>query len=474
MYKQFGLTFLITLFTSYALSEFFFDQLTKEQESLDAKQTNIILENVQDRFKLFLDTPLSIGIIGADYFSQENLLNPDYHPFAKNLLKSFPEILGLNILAADGKIMRVYPQDQNSPALGKVTQNFDAIVASFKREEQFWLSSPFKLYQDGLGFAFYIPIVHKEKILGWFAPVVTTEMFYKKFKLYRYLESYELIIKDEKTALEYLATARVPDPKIQIYETKRLIHNRSLVFQSWKKDNLAGDISYLWSVGIALFMSCLACLIFWLYEHRQKTKNQLKNISSILRLSAKDALGNLIDISHEMKDSSGVNKRNMNYTVNLLEQIDLLQSMSQSKEGPIYEKNLFLPLLRSQIENLSEVSKKNNLRFDFKEENLSGISICVNRWLFENCVLFNILSHSILHSEPKTTIFIDALRIGKTDTISFTSKKGNSLGEQNSALERRMELVKKVLQIYGGDLMVRNDLAQDLLIRLMLPITDEK
>src|SRR5690606_35835259 len=98
MTKKIGLIFFLSFIASYLTLQGFSKFLVKRQEANDFRETRLIHETVIDRFKLFINTPLSIGLIGSGIFSKSNIAEYVYTWAAKELTIINSELLGLNIL----------------------------------------------------------------------------------------------------------------------------------------------------------------------------------------------------------------------------------------------------------------------------------------------------------------------------------------------------------------------------------------
>ncbi len=470
MIKKSFLWFLFFLVFFYFLFQAFFRMLAKNQEDIDIQQTRIIQENVKDRFTLFLKLPLNIGLIGADYFASGNLLSKDYGPFAKELLKINKEILGLSVLDHEGRIVRVFPPATNPNALGKISQNYPYLKAASAKEEKFWLSPPFKLFQGRDGFAFYIPIINGHEKKGWFTPLICTEIFLERFRHAKFFESYELIIKDKETNLSYFSTALVPETHIKMHQSAHTIYGRELIFESWRKDKDAiYQFPKYWSILGSLLLSTLLYLIFQFYQQRLKAREQLQEISVLLRFTSKEAITNLIDVQTEL--SALRPKEDITYLSNLIEQIDLLQTMAHTGQE-LHDENLdILPLVQDSLDNLSDITQKKSLIINLKQDGLKDVKVSINGWLIQNSVLSSIISHSIIYAEQGSTIEISHSQTHEKHFIVFhTHKIQSDSGKKALSMDRRLEVAKKVLHVHGGELFVQNDLAEGMLIRITLPL----
>lgn len=444
--------------------------LNREEEAFDAAQTEIIQEHVKDRFNLFLKLPLSLGYIGSDYFST-NKLSMQESPFARNLLMLNKDILGLNLVDASGKIVSVFPKIDNQNAEGKITQNYAHLKASVEKKEKFWFSPPFSLFQGQQGFVFYVPIITKEGTLkGWFAPVLSTAMFDTEFKLQEFLKTYDLIIRDVETGIPYFATGVGPENKQKSYQSSGKLYNRELEFLSWRKDtksqvNPPARLIFF----IALVPSFFITFMMNLYYQRRAARHQLKDISILLGLTSKEALSKLIDLQNEFYKIGA--SENITFVTNLIEQIELLQTIAYTGEEVEVKEEAVLPMLHSELQNLNEIIQKKSLRVTFNPECFENVNIEVNSWLFQNCVLNNVLTHSIIHSEIGTAINIDCKKEDGNALLTFHTQMVLSAVPDMSAinLERRMEVARRALQIYKGSIFIQRDLAGGIVIRITIP-----
>lgn len=444
--------------------------LVLRQERLDADQTEIIQETVKDRFKIFLELPLSVGFIGADFFKHEKINHGNFGENLSGLMRFNKDILGVNLIDHTGHIIQVFPYETNKGALGKRTQNFNNIKKSLDAGEAYFLSAPFDLFQKSKGFVFYIPIKTKSELKGWIAPVVSMGLFDEKFQLRKFSKSYELIILDEESNLPYFSTAMTPENGTRIYSSSATIFGRKLVFQSWRKKSANNyDFPWQWTFVASFILGLLSAWMVNLYEEKKKARRQLQDIGIILRLTAKEALGRLVELQGEAYKLES--PENIAYITNLIEQIDLLQTMAISGEG-ISEVQEFLPVLENEIETFREIFRKKDLKMTYHRETLKDIKIEVNSWLMKNCVLANILTHSIIYADPGSEIELDYKSTEHSHFFTFHTRNIHYMGPDRDVTlpDRRMEVARKALQIYGGELFVQYDLSGGLIMRILLPI----
>ena len=479
MLKKSNIIFLALFIVTYLLFQFMFRTQASRQEHLDAQQTRIIQENVKERFSAFLKLPLSIGMLGADIFSTGDLKTKPYGPGLEASLLNNPEILGLSILDQDGRIIRVNPVGSNPSTMGKITQNIVALKQSLVRGEQFWLSQPFQLFQGPKGFALYVPIQENKILKGWFAIVISTELFTQKFELSEYSHIYDLMIKDADTGTNYFTTFDTTYENAVMHELNVNLMNRKMIFLSWRKQGEAITQFPWWvSFALALLVTIGLKLIFYLFEQKRRAHAQLNDINSLLHMTSAEALSKLVEMHHKFNAFELTDNQKQNfseavvYLKHLIEQIDLLQTMSLSDEDLHQELHGFFPLLMGQIKNFGEIIKQKHLKITYSPENLDKVLISTDGWPLQNSVLSSILSHSIVYAKNGSQISIENKSSDDSYYITFHTHQINREGPDGEAthLDRRLEVARRILQIYKGQLFIQNDLSEGMLIRIMLPI----
>lgn len=470
MLRKISLVFIVSFVLSYLLLETYFRSLDANDEGVATRQAAIIQEHVKERFKSNLTIPLSIGIMGADYFSTGDLLTKEYGRNTQEVFAVNKALLSFTIIDQTGRIVRVYPLEANAGALGKITQNYGQIQSSVARGEEYWLSNPFKLYQAQTGFAVYIPIKENGRLKGWFTPVISSRAFFENFELREFLKSYDLVIKDSDSGASYFETSISQDPDVKIYKSENSIIGRSLSFEVWSKDlKWTRHIQWYWKLIVALFLAATAALISRLYELRKNSRKQLEDISVLLTLTSKEALSSLVDVHNDVENSDP--NKNVSYITNLIEQIDLLQTMAQSDQSSLDETIKFLNLIETQLAHFNEVIERKNLKVKFNYESLGKVFIRANKWLLQNSVVSNILSHSVIYAHPGSDILIETKTSDDTHFITFHTQKINSEGPENPAIkiDRRLEVAKRLLRIYKGEMYIQKDLSEGMIIRIVLP-----
>lgn len=474
MKRLLSLKIVLVFLSSFALSMLAFHgiayYLRQQQEESQRKQAQIILENIKDRFKLFIRLPVTVGTLGAEHFALNSINTRDYGPFNIKVLQLQKEIIGLNILDKRGVIVRVFPEMLNSLAKGKKTQNFEFLMQSLVRGEKYWLSPPFRLYQGMRGFAMYFPIVRNEKLHGWFATTISTDNFMKHFNLERFLNAYELIIKDEETNKAFYATAIEPEENGEFHVTSGLVDGRKVSFKLWRKNPLhLVFIPWSWTIIASIFLSVLIVTIFKFYEQRRRISLQLDDISTLLKLTSKEALSKLVDLQNEFYKLGS--PETINYITHLIEQIDLLQTTANTKREIECKKIDLLPCILKEIDELKELSEKKNLLINVASDKFIQKSVYANPWMFSNIILSNVLSHLIIQAEGNSAINIDCHADHKITSVVFHAQRIHELSveDRTAGLERRMAVAKKVLHIFDGTLNTENELGGGQIITLNFP-----
>lgn len=446
-------------FVFYALIQVSFTSLRQFQEKEDEKENSVIQEIAIDRFKRYLDLPYILGLLGSQTRATGSISLEESDRYTKSIIETNPEFLGFNIMDSNGVIIHTSPEQPNSKAQGRVSQNLGPVLEAYHQGKPYYLSAPFRLFQAQQGFVFYFPFNSKGKLKGWNAVVISSEAFLKKFSLDKFLKLFDIVIQDEETGRDFFATSIPPENERRVLSKTVELFGRKLVFKSWRKaESFIYTFPWYFSVIIALILSLASAFMLKLYEQRKKASNQLENISLLLRVTSKEALSNLIDIHSEfnrlnLPEGENVERlsRDINYLTNLVEQIDLLQTMAHSKEGLTDGGLNFIQVIRQQLDHFSDVLMKKNIQTNFKESEFQNIVIQMNIWLLENSVLSNVLSHLLIHAENGSTLSIENHSRGNSQIVKFRIKRQPS-GEQAKIISRRMEVARKVLQLHQGDL----------------------
>lgn len=458
-------TFIISFVLFAGLIHVITSFLYKKQEERQKGEAKLVQETITDRFKLFLRPHFSAAVIASQFFEEDDFSNKDYTSLASEIMDLHKEIIGFNLLKPNGEIFRIFPTEKNIKARGKITQNFSDLIQALKIGHKFWFSGPLQLYQEQFGFVIYSPVYHRDELKGWISLVISTQRFIEKFKLEELLKAYDLSIKDDHSGLTYLSTGVPADKGSRVYETELVLYGRKILIETWNKE--FDNPFWSWKLKLATsgLLSLIMVYIIGLYAQRQESKIQLNEISTVLQLTLKEALKNFIDIHSQMGP-----KENTNYMTNLIEQINLLQTMAHTEDYSGEGMREFLPLLKEQLKSFSEIIEKKNLSVNFKEEALKDISISYSGWLIQHSVISNILFHSIIYAEVGADILISHHQSINNHRIQFhTSRIVNNVNHLDLENDRRILVAKRALQIYQGDLFIETKDHEDMIISIILP-----
>lgn len=457
---------ILLFFVFYGLLQFAFTSLRRSQAMEYEKQSKAIQEIVVDRFQRYLELPYTIGALGKEFLADGRIMTADYEKYVRIIEKSNPEFLGFNVMDARGTIVRVFPYKNNSKAIGRISQNLGPVFESYKRKEPFFLSAPFRLFQGQQGFIFYFPVMNNTELSGWYCIVISSQDFLKKFSLDDFLKLFDVVIVDEESGRDFFATSIAPPEGTKVSATSTILFGRKMVIRTWRKgEDFIYTFPWYFSVILSLILAGASAFMLKLYEQRKKAASQLENISVLLRVTSKEAVNNLIDIHSEFNQLNlpGDEKterlsRDINYLTNLVEQIDLLQTMAHNKEGLTDNEQNFIQLIRNQLDQFSDVIRRKNIKVEYNERDFASIVITANIWLLEKSVLSNIFSHLLINAEAGTTLRIENHTKDAYQMVKFKIRRQIS-GEQAKIESRRMEVARKVLQLHQGDL--REDVGVD-------------
>lgn len=464
MIKNILTIFIPTLIICTFLSKSYFDWQAKVQEESDIDQIKIIQENIRDRFKLSLDLPLSIGLIAADYFSQGDIHSTNFSPFKVELTKKKPDLKGLNILSPEGKILRVYPPERNQGLIGRTTRHAENLKKAYQENKPYYLTEPFDLLSSIRGFAFFLPIKQKMKLVGWTAVIMTSKLFYNKFIIDNYAHSFHLIIKDKQTDQSYFQTEILPKEDNKVFSSAMKMYGREFIFQSWRilpEKGYSNSWSYI--IVIASLFSGVVTLLIWLYQQRKRTRLKFENIGQLLNLSSKEALSNLID--------SQETQLNITTIAGLLEQVDLLQAIANEKGD--YKNKLvpLLPIIQEPFQNIQEIADKKSITLEYNQANFEGLTVFGNSWLLQHSVISNILIHSLIYAKKGSSVKLNYQCQNQNHILDFTISKVTPIiiPSDEKRLDDRLEVAKRILQMHKGSLLIDFNDSKEMNISIQLP-----
>lgn len=461
----FTCTFLVVFF----LLQLFVKNINDAYKEETKDQTEIILSNVSSRLKIFMDLPLMLGRMGADYF-QENALNQaNLDKFCEGISQTNRDILGLNLLDGNGKIIGVFPVSANSKALGKQTQNLSQLKSSIAQKEEFWFSQPFDLYQQSEGFAIYVPILKGKVTKGWFAVVMNTQSFVQDFNLDKLMKHFEITILDDQSRQPFLQTSMFT-PKIN---NKRIfsetVHGRNLNYVIWPKKKFKSPIHTSGIILISFVFAMLAVIFASLIEFRRRTHRKLTDMNNIMKLAHREAMLKLVDLQAEIY-KLGANE-NIKHIYEMIEQLDIIQNSFHTNQEIDEGEEEIVCSIRQELKEQHPIIKKKNLHVQMTINESDTVHFRTNRWLFRNSVINNIITHSLLLASPGTNLAISLTSMPKSCVFLFRLQQTLQYVVQGEVQEfdKHLEVAKRVMSYYNGDVTADKDLAGGLLIRVYIP-----
>lgn len=464
----------LTIFTCTFLLVFFSLQLLVKSVS-DAHreetndQTEIILSNVSSRLKIFMDLPLMLGRMGADHFKEYTLNQKNLDKFCEGISQINRDILGLNLLNAEGKIIGVFPVTANSQALGKSTQNLSNLRTSIKNKEEFWFSQPFDLYQKSEGFAIYVPILKGNLLRGWFAVVMNTQSFVHDFNLDKLMKHFEINIIDDQSRQPFLQTSMFSTQvnNKRIFSEK--VHGRDLNYVIWPKKTFKSPIHTSGIIIISFVISILAVIFASLIEFRRRTHRKLNDMNNIMKLAHREAMMKLVDLQAEIYKLGA--DENIKHIYQMIEQLEIIQNSFHTNQEIDEGEEEIVSAIRQEIKEQSPIIKKKNLFIHMMISEEDKVHFRTNKWLFRNSVINNIITHSLLLSSPGTNITISLNSLPQSCVFLFRLQQTLQYVVQGEVQEfdKHLEVAKRVMSYYEGDVTADKDLAGGLLIRVYIP-----
>lgn len=469
------LTLIVSFISAYLVIGFVVSQVDERDRLIHKEAAKIIQHEITERFDLILDVTLVIGQMSSPYFYKEGRINRNFEEVVDTILKEKEYILGINQLNSQGQITAVYPKEDNQKALGKVSQNYNDLLESYQRGEKYWFSPPFHLFQGGAGFVFYLPITENGKLVGWIAPVISSQLFFEHFRSMDFLNDYYVVIKDAQTGNTYFETALPSEVKTE--EVVSNLRGREIVFQTWPKVSTPKlELSYAWRFFICFVFSLICGLVMKNYLQKKKAYSRLENISDLLKLTSNEALTKLMDIQTEYLSlgstgflSTSVVEKDVQSVTNLIEQIELLQNIAVSEQMDEEEFEI-LPLLEEQVEVLRDIIRKKNIHIKLDVESFRGVTISGNKWLVSNTILKNALSYSALVSCPSSQIEITHNLTPRESCTTFhIDKVYDEEVYKAFKVERRLLVARNVIDLLNGTITVTEDGADGMFLKLTMP-----
>ncbi len=458
--------FILSFIAAYAFIHISFKTLSDDYYASMAYETEIMHESVKERFDLYLNSSHIVGVMAANVFSNHEVFKEEYEDLGKQVTEKFHEILGFNLLDADGKIIKVFPPSKNEDAFFKVTQNLPQIQASVLKGSSYWFSPPFELFQGEVGFAFYVPIYRRGIFIGWIVPVLSNKLFFERFRSTKFLEKYHLVVEDVTSGKNYFATSPLPAvSKGKFLQNRDVIFGREVHFYSWPV-HPGFDFKLPWYICflLSLVISSLATFAFRLFGQKKETKDQLDRIKALIDFTAKEASSSLMGIYKELnlmgKETGYVStdkvSKYVSYISNLLDQISVSEKISHPGMMLEFQQNQIYPLLQEQIELFQNKLNDKKLVVDIDESPLfNQFEVRSNKWLLCHSVLGNIMRNIVYYATPASSIKVTFLQDENYKMISFYHPQEEKTVRdilQDEILDRCLSIAREVAKISNGSI----------------------
>ena len=472
----FSVSFLIFFMVAYSTS-FYQQSLAREKQTKDMTH---IIETFEDQFENFIDGLLLKGIVVSEYFPEGDISNKKYDSLARSIIIEYNDILGVNLVDLHGKIIKVYPYATNKMTLGKDSQNYPYLLESLKRNEEFWLSPPFPLYQGPFGFILYIPIHKSDKLTGWLAPVISLNDFFKRFIRSDFFTQYNLIINDVETNRNYFETDQLPKNTETTLKREFVIRGRKINFTSWPR-GVDSPFNHLGiSLSLAILLSFVSTYLYIFFEGREKQSISLDEVESLLRQSINDASGNFTLIQNQMEllklGTSHISHDRLLYQTSfmaiLLEQIKILKRIANKDESAKLEKMSLSVVLSDVLLGLRDKLEEKRISLIYLPIQFTHVEVCAHKWLLTHGVFNTILRQIIFYATEDSKLEISHTKEKYFHHIQIqdgafkleTSNSNTKHGDKNFINARR------ILHLFKGDIVHEIGLDGGQVITIILPV----
>jgi|GEM_PF-2686253 len=465
--------------------------LESKRNKLLLMQAKVIQHDVDERLRLYLSGTMGARVVASAFWEQRAVEQHEYEKLAAKLIEEFPEIYGVNELDAAGKIIRVYPLESNRPALGLISQNASYLKDSHAKSEKFWFSPPFPLYQGGRGFVCYLPLMRGGQHLGWLGVVISTDKFFDTFTNNEFGKNFHIEVTDIKTGENYIADRPMPtgDRQELLFQSSLNQFGREVLVSVWPKESIEPS-SFPWAVpvGVAIFLSLIATQAFRWWTQREDARRSLSSLNNLLRLTVHDTASSLTIIKGYLEimktDVTLVPverlSRHIGFVVDLLDQIKLVRYMSASHDHWIKERLPLLNLVLEVSEVMSERLRNKDILLRYDPEELAAAQMTLNRGLFCQSVLGNILSNAIMFSPNGSTIILNHRINGDMHEIDVVDRgpgvpeltlkqlKERKVSDTGSSFG--LMIAQQVAELHGGDLQIITGQGGSNIVRVRLPV----
>lgn len=459
--KKYIFFFLLIWVITTSFVHLFSHWLDSEQQKDHAKRVALIHEGIQTRFIFLLDTHLTMGLLAARYIAETKFKDGSYEKICENIVIIHDEIVGVNFVDANGVISRVCPLEENRMALGRTSQNLLALNESYQNNERYWFSGPFELYQRGLGFVFYVPVVFDDKLQGWLALPMTYQKFFANFHIENFLLNHHLIIRDDESGRYFFSSASVPNYEPKMYRTSGIMFGRKITFYSWDKNPIGTyEISWIFCFLIGLIIASLATLALRNQKLRRQEEIHVKRIKELLNYAIQQSSSALSEFCDRLKREGKATDDVLSmifYLNNLINQLSTSTSFKNELPSSDLQRVSFTEVINEQIiVHQSAIQEKNlKLKASFRD----GVDIIRDghKWLLGHSVIGNILRYLIYNAQPGSDLQILFLEENGSKLISFhTTFDKEDVPDEEAASSATQQVLNKGVEIAQEVLMMMN------------------
>lgn len=477
--KKYILFFLLIWMTTTSFVHLFSHWLDKEQKKNHSHQVALLHDGIQTRFIFLLDTHLTMGLLAARYIAETKFKNGTYEKICENIVKIHDEIVGVNFVDETGLISRVCPFEDNKMALGRASQNTKVLRESFSNQERYWFSGPFELYQRGLGFVFYVPVVFDEKLQGWLALPMTYSKFFENFHIENFLKNHHLIIRDDESGKYFFTSASVPSYEPKMYKTSGIMFGRKITFYSWDKTPIGSyEISWIFCLLIGLIIALLSTLALRNLNLRRREEIHVTRIKELINYAIQQSSTALSEfcqrLQREGKSTDDVLSM-IFYLNNLINQLSTSTSFKNELPSSELQRVSLREVLNEQLLVHQSACKEKKLKVKASFRDGKDIIRDGHKWLLSHSVIGNILRYLIYNAKAGTDVQILFLEEDHSKIISFhgTFEKEEVDDPEflptatDQVLNKGIEIAQEVLMMTGGELsIIKKDQNRTIVIKL--------
>lgn len=430
-----------------------------QQERYFQTESAMLQQQLEDRFQLYFRGAHALQGMAEEFWKRPVVSPKEFSAIGASVLNNFPEVLGANFLDADGRITLVYPDTEiNRRALGRVSQNTQALRASLQRGEELWLSPPFELFQGGPGFAYYLSLSRQGRHLGWYGIVISQAKFRSSFV--KDGLGFHFKVRDRASGLDYFATEAIPEDEPLLRTRELRVLGRPVVISTWPREHLPYEDQNALIVFFDLILTSLGTLAWAMYAQRRESKRQLADLNQLLRLIIHDTANGLtvlrlqLELMRTQPQLVPINKlaRHVEFIVELLEQIRLVRQLSESNRHWDTVARPALGLLQKVSDPANERLSERSQALDYDPELLAKSKIPVSEALWAHSVLLNLLYLASKLAPEGATI---KLRTGRREReTSLWIEAERCEGQIEKGDELSLSIAKKVMELHRGELVV--------------------